>query len=672
MQGSAQAVLQTDVCAKVIHFCDWRRRAYLASLNRTALGLFAAHDAHWAWMCRLLSEESLLFCPPALGNSPSWRDFFLELYPSRMLFQASHGLEGETSKDLLALVGSEFDDTLTGEEEAICRNILAKRLKVDGGKPQTFEVKVVARMKPAAQTERDGNEAAGGAPKHFHECTMDMGVSVTLPLHQRLQLIQSERKCSQREARRILWEGSGCADPWADCQVKALPPPGVADENAPANQKSTAELRESADQDDKVQACVVAVTRGLQGAILMCCPGSGLREFTFDAVLGEDSTQNEVYESAPRRMVVDFINGKNSSIFAFGQTGSGKTHTMFGPDHETGAELLMIEAEGGLSASGIIPRACSDVLRVLAQRRAQGVAAVLRVSYVEIYGEQVTDLLNENANVGQWHGVAHRAMYKGECAIEVQGAEHLRELLLKGDDAKRRAATAMNQRSSRAHCLLMLSLSQVRAASEGAQEVESFLVMADLGGSEQVLKSGVASLSVKAGGFLEADVRLKEAVNINLGLLALKTCIRHLVDKCGYVPYQNSRLTMMMSAVLASDCRTAVVITGSSDRKNALETMLTLRFGEECSQVIQTSSNSIAAAARAIKALDVEIEKIEEVIRGKERWETVRTTREDALHQADEATQAIETVVITKMVGAEKERANLETLLARRRILSGL
>ena len=58
MQGSAQAVLQTDVCAKVIHFCDWRRRAYLASLNRTALGLFAAHDAHWAWMCRLLSEES--------------------------------------------------------------------------------------------------------------------------------------------------------------------------------------------------------------------------------------------------------------------------------------------------------------------------------------------------------------------------------------------------------------------------------------------------------------------------------------------------------------------------------------------------------------------------------------------------------------------------------------
>lgn len=345
-------------------------------------------------------------------------------------------------------------------------------------------------------------------------------------------------------------------------------------------------------------------------------------------------------------------------------------HSMFGPSRETGAEVLMTDAEGGLSASGIVPRACSDVLRVIQMRRAQGVTAVLRVSYVEIYGESVTDLLNENVTVGQWQGVAHRAVFGGDCAIEVQDGAHLRKLLLKGDDSKRRAATAMNQRSSRAHCLLMLSLTQQHSTS-GA-EVESFLAMADLGGSEQVLKSEVASLSVQAGGYLQADVRLKEAVNINLGLLALKTCIRHLVDKSGYVPYQNSRLTMMMSAVLASDCRTAVVITGSSERKNALETMLTLRFGEECSQVVQTSTNSIAAAARAIRALDVEINKIEEAIRGKERWETIRITRDDELHQADEATQATETVVTSTLVGAEKERANLEMLLARRRILTGL
>lgn len=329
----------------------------------------------------------------------------------------------------------------------------------------------------------------------------------------------------------------------------------------------------------------------------------------------------------------------------------------------------MVEAESDFSTSGIVPRACSDVLRALKQRRAQGVRARLRMSYVEIYGEQVTDLLNANTAVGQWQGVAHRAVFGGECAIEVEDVGHMRELLLRGDGAKRRAATAMNERSSRAHCLLMLEL--VQQHTESGAEVESFLAMADLGGSEQVLKSQVASLTQQAGGYMQADERLREAVNINLGLLALKTCIRHLVDKSSFVPYQNSRLTMMMSAVLASHCQTAVVITGSSEKRNAQETMLTLRFGEECSQVVTSGSSSIAAAARAIKALDVEIDKVEAVIRSKERWETVRTTRADALHQEDEATQATETVVTTKLVGAEEERARLEQLLVRRRILSG-
>jgi len=72
--------------------------------------------------------------------------------------------------------------------------------------------------------------------------------------------------------------------------------------------------------------------------------------------------------------------------------------------------------------------------------------------------------------------------------------------------------------------------------------------------------------------------------------------------------------------------------------------MLTLRFGEECSQVVQTSTHSVAADARAIRALDVEIDTIEDAIEdaiqdviedaigGIERWETIRITRDDELH----------------------------------------
>jgi len=320
--------MQGELCAKVSHFCDWKTRAWLASLTRWSVASFAAQGAHWEWMCQRLSAESLLFCPPTLGSTSNWRQLFVELFPLRSIFdaEASDGALSP-SKDLLARLDRQLEggEALTEEEEAASSALLAKRLKVQERKPQTFEVKVCARIKPAPVEPEQVDKSQGAGPKN-----LDMGVSVVLPLHQRLQLIRSERKCSLKEARRILWQGSGPSDPWADSDVKAITPPGEADENTPANQQLGGEGDSGmagTKEDDKVQACVVAVTAGLQGAILMCCPGTGLREFNFDAVLGEDSTQNEVYESAPRRMVVDFINGKNASIFAFGQTGSGKTHT---------------------------------------------------------------------------------------------------------------------------------------------------------------------------------------------------------------------------------------------------------------------------------------------------------------------------------------------------------
>jgi len=72
------------------------------------------------------------------------------------------------------------------------------------------------------------------------------------------------------------------------------------------------------------------------------------------------------------------------------------------------------------------------------------------------------DLLNENVTVGQWLGVAHRAVFRGDCAIDGQDGAHARPLLLKGDNSKTRAATAMNQRSSWAH-MSALALSHAAA-----------------------------------------------------------------------------------------------------------------------------------------------------------------------------------------------------------------
>ncbi|CAN0109360.1 unnamed protein product, partial [Discosporangium mesarthrocarpum] len=53
-------------------------------------------------------------------------------------------------------------------------------------------------------------------------------------------------------------------------------------------------------------------------------------EFEFTKVLGEDISQEEVFDTVAARVVTDCLHGCNGTIFAYGQTGSGKTHTMTG------------------------------------------------------------------------------------------------------------------------------------------------------------------------------------------------------------------------------------------------------------------------------------------------------------------------------------------------------
>ena len=102
---------------------------------------------------------------------------------------------------------------------------------------------------------------------------------------------------------------------------------------------------------------------------------------------------------------------------------------------------------------------------------------------------QVTDLLHEGRSVGAWHGIAHRKVLDGGCQVELSSAEardqELFNLLRSAEERKRRAATAMNERSSRAHAVLIFRLVQ-RDAQDGAEDTETTMCMADLGGSEQV------------------------------------------------------------------------------------------------------------------------------------------------------------------------------------------
>lgn len=219
----------------------------------------------------------------------------------------------------------------------------------------------------------------------------------------------------------------------------------------------------------------------------------------------------------------------------------------------------------------------------------------------------------------------------------------------------------MNSRSSRAHTMLVFRLKQKN--QHMAEEKESLLLMADLGGSEKLTKSG-ANEGVKTAGGINAgeeeDVgrvswgeyyksreRVAETTNINKGLLVLKRCVYALRDASQKaslsrrvpirVPFYDSMLTQLLEPALGEASRTIVLVCASQEPEHAEETVASLRFGEDCRLVERREKGrNISKAVRdAVRAIDAEVKEIEAQIELKERWETRTTSKKVSVNAMD-------------------------------------
>lgn len=322
-----------------------------------------------------------------------------------------------------------------------------------------------------------------------------------------------------------------------------------------------------------------------------------------------------------------------------------------------------------------MPRVCEEVFHAVEKRSTLGVTCNLYVSYVEVFGDQVSDLLRGGAAVGHSKVSAQRFVMAGEAQKMVNSYDDISRYLSIGDAQKRRAATAMNERSSRAHSIFILSLHMLHEQTGVTLKPQFFL--ADLGGSEQVKRSKVHHGSSEQGIGFVLGQHMREAININSGLLALKGCITALNRGDSYIPFQNSKLTMLLSPALGGDSKAVVMVCASKEDANAQETLQALRFGENCSQVQNDARRKQSAIEQIIEAIDIEIKALEETIRSKERWESKEIVRKDALVEEGTYEAALaaerggEVVRIGMIVGAETERERLEQLIRRRAKLTG-
>lgn len=286
----------------------------------------------------------------------------------------------------------------------------------------------------------------------------------------------------------------------------------------------------------------------------------GRKSFSFNKVFGPSSTQDEVFlDTQP--LIRSVLDGYNVCIFAYGQTGSGKTYTMSGPK-------IMTE-----QTQGVNYRALGDLFK-LAEKRKGTFVYDIAVQMIEIYNEQVRDLLiNDGLNKRlEIRNNSQNGLNVPDASlVRVASTMDVMELMNIGHKNRAVGATALNDRSSRSHSCLTVHV-QGKDLTSG-NIIRGCMHLVDLAGSERVDKSEVTG------------ERLKEAQHINRSLSALGDVIASLAQKNVHVPYRNSKLTQLLQDSLGGQAKTLMFVHISPESDAVGETISTLKFAERVSTV---------------------------------------------------------------------------------------
>lgn len=313
------------------------------------------------------------------------------------------------------------------------------------------------------------------------------------------------------------------------------------------------------------------------------------KKYTFDeSIWSFDRHQDNFvdnsafYEKTGPDIINHFFQGYNVCLLAYGQTSSGKTHTMMGNRNDP----------------GLIPLIIKDILGQKELLINEKINCEVKISYIEIYNEQVNDLLGSEESTKcrvREHPITGPYVENVKDFI-VNDYDDFKNLLNKGNLKRSTASTSMNDKSSRSHAIITLTLKQTKFADadssldigDADEEMVSNIKLVDLAGSERLAKTKV---------YGQQD-RIKEGTLINKSLSVLGRCINLLSanssnpnSKPALVPYRDSILTYLLKENLAGNSRSFMIFCVSPI--DFEETYQTLNYA--------TQVKTIKTAARANK-----------------------------------------------------------------------
>eukprot|EP00826_Nyctotherus_ovalis_P065832 TRINITY_DN9691_c0_g3_i2.p1 TRINITY_DN9691_c0_g3~~TRINITY_DN9691_c0_g3_i2.p1 ORF type:complete len:818 (-),score=217.45 TRINITY_DN9691_c0_g3_i2:41-2494(-) len=276
----------------------------------------------------------------------------------------------------------------------------------------------------------------------------------------------------------------------------------------------------------------------------------------------------------------------NATCFAYGTTGSGKTYTILGDLNTHGGEKGISEL----------------VVEYLFGKVGREKECVVKMSYLEIYNEQVKDLLGDCLDpLIIMEDPIKGVMVPGLSEYTVDSPKTLISHIQQGNNRRTTGETSANQFSSRSHAILQLSLERRRSAAH----TFSKLSLIDLAGSERAARAHSRGL------------RHVEGARINCSLLALGECIKVLSDrrKVGaFVPYRNSKLTRLLKESLGGNTKTVMVACVSPVLSCYEETINTLKYAERAKKIKKEVFRNVRKVEESIDYYKGVVEKLREDI----------------------------------------------------------
>ncbi|OMO91381.1 hypothetical protein COLO4_18411 [Corchorus olitorius] len=380
-------------------------------------------------------------------------------------------------------------------------------------------------------------------------------------------------------------------------------------------------------------------------------------------VFGPSSQQKELFDLAVSPIVNEVLEGYNCTIFAYGQTGTGKTYTMEGGARKKNGEFP--------SDAGVIPRSVKQIFDIL---EAQNAEYSMKVTFLELYNEEITDLLAPEETskfiVDDKTKKPIALMEDGKGGVFVRGLEEeivttaneIYKILERGSAKRRTAETLLNKQSSRSHSIFSITIHIKECTPEGEEMIKcGKLNLVDLAGSENISRSGAR------------EGRAREAGEINKSLLTLGRVINALVEHSGHVPYRDSKLTRLLRDSLGGKTKTCIIATISPSVHCLEETLSTLDYAHRAKNIKNKPEiNQKMMKSAVIKDLYSEIDRLKQEVYAAREKNGIYIPRDRYLNEEAEKKAMAEKIERMELESESKEKqiTELQDLYSSQQLLT--